>query len=57
MALPGVDYNKCHLGSSRLEYNVSAAAYHAIVVPAFRECNDCDMISEINVYKEGTLCI
>src|SRR5882724_4035023 len=56
-ALPGIDDDKCHLGSSRLEDNVPAAAADDLASGFFCERDNRDMIFEIDVHEEGAFLV
>src|SRR5882762_3251276 len=56
-SMPGIDDDKCHLGPSRLEDNISAAADDDLAAGFLCERDNCDMIFEIDVHEEGAFLI
>src|ERR1700726_4602515 len=56
-SLPGVDDDKRHLGSSRLEDDIPAASDDGLAVGFICQRDDRDMILEIDVHEEGALLV
>jgi len=56
-ALPGIDDNERHFGSSRLEDYVPATPDDDLVAGLVCERDNRDMIFEIDVHEEGTLVV
>src|SRR6266849_7409616 len=56
-SLPGIDDDKRHLGPSRLEDNVPAAADDDLAAGFLCERDNRDMIFEIDVHEEGAFLV
>src|SRR5882672_8941673 len=56
-SLPGIDDDKRHLGPSRLEDNIPAAADDDLVAGFLCERDNRDMIFEIDVHEEGAFLV